>query len=444
MLKAHSEFSRSPAMPSRFSTTQNTLRAGMVGMGMIFDETYRPFFEHAHAAGVYDPRFGLCQIDLAVVASRTGSRAETYRKLAGDKISQFVSFQEPDSIGQLIRHGVDFVCVATPDDRHFSAAKAALQAGKHVLIEKPSVLSLAELDELDKLAREKKVLAKIVYHKLLDPDHKKLRTLVADGELKHVNTGYCTLLEPKSISGGQFAEWIKGRNPGTYVAVHYIKLIDFTFGGRLKSIACTGQRGLVGPASGNTWDSTQLRLIYEYADGREAAFDIHTSWVTPDNFPGYVDQEVQFRFDNGVWNGHSRKRGIECTVEDRTPFQRKININNHYNGEFLEPWGDRSQRGYGVEVLERFTREVATVEFGGLPGERDKRLAAARTLAYNDVSADRQVVAAVQAMEAILAKHATGTPNCIVEIDHKLGGLVLLAPGRSEPEVLYSGRVNAA
>jgi predicted dehydrogenase len=302
---------------------------------------------------------------------------------------------------------------------------------------------LQELDELDRLARQKNVLAKVVYHKLLDPDHKKLRTLVADGELKHVNTGYCTLLEPKSISGGQFAEWITGRNPGTYVAVHYIKLIDFTFGGRLKSIACTGQRGLVGPADGPTWDSTQLRMIYEYDDGREAAFDIHTSWVTPDNFPGYVDQEVQFRFDNGVWNAHSRKRGIECTVEDRTPFQRKINLNNHYNGTFLEPWGERTQRGYGLEVLERFVREVANVEFDGPPAARAKRLVAARQLAYNDVSSDRQTVATVQAMEAILAKHVAGTPNCIVEIDHANGGLVLLAPGRAEPEVLYPGSVNS-
>jgi D-galacturonate reductase len=411
-------------------------------MGMIFDETYRPFFEQAHAAGVYDPRFGVCGVELAAVASRTGSRADAYRQAAGDRIATFVSFKEPDSIGRLLSHGVDFVCVATPDDRHFAAAKAAILAGKHVLIEKPSVLSLQELDELDRLAREKNVLAKVVYHKLLDPDHKKLRTLVADGELKHVNTGYCTLLEPKSISGGQFAEWIKGRNPGTYVAVHYIKLIDFTFGGRLKSVSCTGQRGLVGPADGPTWDSTQLRMIYEYDDGREAAFDIHTSWVTPDNFPGYVDQEVQFRFDNGVWNAHSRKRGIECTVEERTPLQRKININNHYNGTFLEPWGERSQRGYGVEVLERFVREVATVEFGGPQGERAARLAEARKLAYNDVSADRQVVAAVQAMEAILAKHVAGTPNCVVEIDHPRGGLVLLAPGKAEPELLYPGRVN--
>lgn len=420
-----------------------SLRAGMVGMGMIFDETYRPFFEQAHLQhGIYDPAFGICQVELAAVASKTGSRAEKYRKSAGNRIAQFNSFQEPDSIGQLLKSNVDFVCVASPDDRHFSAAKAAILAGKHVLIEKPSVLTLQELDELSALAMKHNVLAKVVYHKLLDPDHKKLRTLVADGELQHVNTGYCTLLEPKSIATGQFAEWIAGRNPGTYVAVHYIKLIDFTFGGRLKSVACTGQRGIVGDSGGPTWDSTQLRLIYQYASGREAAFDIHTSWVTPDNFPGYVDQEVQFRFDNGVWNCHSRKRGVECTVEGRTPLTRKINMNNHYNGTFLEPWGERSQRGYGVEVLERFVREVATVEFGGPESEKSDRLAAARRLSYNDLSADRQTVAAVQAMETILARHAAGAPNCVVEIDHARGGLVLLAPGKAESETLYSGRVN--
>ncbi|MFN0019118.1 MAG: Gfo/Idh/MocA family protein [Pirellulaceae bacterium] len=420
-----------------------SLRAGMVGMGMIFDETYRPFFEQAHLQrGIYDKSFGVCEVELAAVASRTGSRAEAYRKAAGDKIAQFESFKEPDSIGQLLKSGVDFVCVASPDDRHFSAAKGAILAGKHVLIEKPSVLTLQELDELSALAIMHNVLAKVVYHKLLDPDHKKLRTLVADGELQHVNTGYCTLLEPKSIATGQFAEWIAGRNPGTYVAVHYIKLIDFTFGGRLVSVACTGQRGIVGPGDGPTWDSTQLRLIYEYADKRQAAFDIHTSWVTPDNFPGYVDQEVQFRFDNGVWNCHSRKRGVECTVEGRTPLTRKINMNNHYNGTFLEPWGERSQRGYGVEVLERFVREVASVEFGGPQRERPSRLAAARKLPYNDLSADRQTVAAVQAMEAILARHAAGTANCLVEIDHPQGGLVLMTPGKAEVEVLYAGRVN--
>ena len=417
------------------------LRVGMVGMGMIFDETYRPCFETAYKRPLYDPQFGLCQIKLSAVASRTGKRAEAYRKSADNAIYNFQSFTEPNSVGQLLDSDVDLVCIATPDNRHFEGCKAALLAGKHLIVEKPSVLSLTELDELVKIAEEKNVLAKVVYHKLVDPDHKKLRTLVHDGVMKHVNNGYCSLLEPKSISGGQFAEWITGRNPGTYVAVHYIKLIDFSFGGKLKSISATGQRGLVGAKDGPTWDSNQLRMMYEYEDGREAAFDIHTSWVTPDNFPGYVEQEVQFRFDNGLWNGHARKRGVECTIEEKTPFEIKNSMNNHYNGTFVEPWGERAQRGYGLEVIERFLREVATVEHGGPASERDARLASARGLKYNDLSADRQTVATVQALEAILEKHAAGTPNCVVNVNDQHGGLVLYAPGSAEPEVLYSGTV---
>lgn len=411
----------------------------MIGMGMIFDETYAPMFRFAKQ-GIYDSTFGVCEVDFSAVATRTGSRAEKFREANQDTFSNFTSFTEPNAAGQLVSADPDFVCVATPDDRHFAGAKAALEAGKHVIVEKPSVLSLQELDELVALAEKNEVLAKIVYHKLLDPDHKKLRTLVADGELSHVNNGYCTLLEPKSISGGQFAEWIKGRNPGTYVAVHYIKLIDFTFGGKLKRVTCTGQRGLVGPADGNTWDSTQLRLVYEYDSGREAAFDIHTSWVTPDNFPGYVEQEVQFRFDNGNWNGHSRRRGVECTIEDKTPITAKISMNNHYNGSFLEPWEERSQRGYGIEAIERFVREVAEVEFGR-EGSREDRLARIAALEYNSLAADRQVVAAVQSMEALLEEHAAGNPDAVVKVNDEEGGLALYRPGEKTPEVLYLGVV---
>lgn len=436
-----------------------TLRAGMVGMGMIFDETYRPFFERAHAEGLYDRRFGAIEVPLIAVASRTGSRAERYRRAASGRIARFENFAGNDSVDRLVKSGVNFACVATPDDRHFDAARKVLAAGIHLLVEKPSVLTLAQLDELTALSRRQGVLAKVVYHKLLDPDHKKLRTFVADGVLQHVNNGYCSLLEPRSISGSQFAEWIIGRNPGTYVAVHYIKLIDFTFGGRLKTITATGQRGIVGRADGPTWDSCQLRLIYEFAPTgsqsgasgtieesaatlpREAAFDIHTSWVTPDNFPGYVEQEVQFRFDNGVWNGHSRKRGVECTVEGQTPLGIKTTLNNHYSSRFLEPWGERSQRGYGVEVLERFVREAAYIEFGGPAESRSARLTEMERLTYDDLSADRQTVAAVQALEAILARQHSGRPDCVVRVNDSRGGLVLYEPGVREPEILYAPRV---
>jgi hypothetical protein len=182
-------------------------------------------------------------------------------------------------------------------------------------------------------------------------------------------------------------------------------------------------------------------LVYEYDDGREAAFDIHTSWVTPDNFPGYVEQEVQFRFDNGVWNAQQRKRGVELTVEGRTPIARKTTINNHYNGTFIEPWNARSQRGYGLEAIRRFIEEVAFVEFAGPASERAGRLDAVRDLNFSDLAADRQTVAAVHAMEAMLERHAAGSPNCTVHVNHPSGGLALFEPGQAEPTILYRPRV---
>jgi len=393
------------------------MTAGMVGMGMIFDDTYRPFFEAVARQGLYDRRFGDLDVQLVAVATKTGSRAERYQRQSAGLLPSFANCAGDAAVQQMLQHRPTFACVATPDNRHFEASRAILEAGVHLLVEKPSVLSLSELDELTAIAERRGVLARVVYHKLLDPDHKKLRTLVSDNVLQHVNNGYCSLLEPRQISGQQFSEWITGRNPGTYVAVHYIKLIDFTFGGRLKTVLCTGQRGLVGPRDGNTWDSCQLRLIYEYTDGREAAFDIHTSWVTPDNFPGYVEQEVQFRFDNGIWNGHSRKRGVELTVDQLTPLKLKNTINNHYNGSFLEPWGERSQRGYGIEVIDRFAREVAWVEHGGSAAERSQRLQQIRQLEYADLAADRQVVAAIEAMERILEEQAAGRPDRVARYD---------------------------
>lgn len=419
------------------------LRVGMVGVGMIFEETYAPFFETAAETPLYDVATGPVQVQLAALVSRTGQRAARYLQQRGNLFPSCQNLAGAQALEEMLRQPINVVCIATPDNRHYEPARCALAAGKHVLIEKPSVLNLSELDELVALAQRQGVLAKVVYHKLLDPDHKRLRTLVCDGVLRHVNNGYCSLLEPKSISRSQFAEWIDGRNPATYVAVHYLKLIDFTFGPHwsLDRVTATGQRGLVGNPQGSTWDSVQMQVVYRHPDQREAAFDIHTSWVTPDNFPGYVEQEVQFRFDNGVWNAHQRKRGVEVTVEGRNPQEFKITPNHHYNAEFLEPWGQRRRRGYGIEVLERFFREVAYVEYGGPPEQRDQRLRAMQQLDYNDLAADRRCVAIVQALEAILERAAHGKTGCVVRINGPDGGLVLYEPGRLEKVVLYAPAV---
>ena len=107
------------------------LRAGMVGVGMIFDETYRPLFEQLHAEGLYRRDFGFVDVQLAAVASRTGQRAARYQAALGN----FRNCAGTDAMAQLLREPVDVVCVATPDDRHFEAAKlAGLSQIDHLII----------------------------------------------------------------------------------------------------------------------------------------------------------------------------------------------------------------------------------------------------------------------------------------------------------------------
>src|SRR5438128_2301994 len=128
---------RQPAKP-----TQQRLGAGMIGLGMIFDETYRPLFEQLHAEGLYRRDFGPVGVELAAVATRTGARGAKYHRVSRGKVADFANFHGRDAVHKLLEHGCDAVCVATPDDRHFNAARTALSAGKHTLIEKPSVLRL--------------------------------------------------------------------------------------------------------------------------------------------------------------------------------------------------------------------------------------------------------------------------------------------------------------
>ena len=76
----------SPGTPFGYDAAMNAtvparrIRVGMAGLGMIFDETYRPVFEQLHADGLYRRDFGPVEVELAAVASRTGSRAERLRQ----------------------------------------------------------------------------------------------------------------------------------------------------------------------------------------------------------------------------------------------------------------------------------------------------------------------------------------------------------------------------
>lgn len=79
--------------------------------------------------------------------------------------------------------GVDAVAIATPISTHYAIAKAALSAGKHVLVEKPITGSAKEAEELIAIAKEKKLTLMVGHTFIYTGAVRKMKEMVDAGEI---------------------------------------------------------------------------------------------------------------------------------------------------------------------------------------------------------------------------------------------------------------------
>lgn len=78
---------------------------------------------------------------------------------------------------------IDLVVVNTPNITHYDFAKKAINAGKHLVIEKPFTATVAEAEELILLAKEKKVIISVYHNRRYDSDFKTVKKVLNEGLL---------------------------------------------------------------------------------------------------------------------------------------------------------------------------------------------------------------------------------------------------------------------
>lgn len=142
--------------------TSRTLRAGLVGYGFAGQTFHAPVLSAVPG------------LELAAVAS---SRPH---KVHADWPGVAVV---PDAGALVGRSDIDLVVVATPNAQHHPVAKAALEAGKHVVVDKPFTLDVAEARELELLARRNNRVLAVYQNRRFDADYLTLKDVLASGEL---------------------------------------------------------------------------------------------------------------------------------------------------------------------------------------------------------------------------------------------------------------------
>jgi len=225
------------------------VRVAMLGCGAIG-------FEHGTAINAVDG------LEYALVCDRNEERlAKARQAFPGVRTCQDAEqiANDPD---------LDLVIISTPPNTHASLAMQMLDAGKHVVVEKPFCLTTAEADGVIELARERLRLLTVYQCRRWDPDYLAIRRVVDEqtiGPIFHLETfigGYahpCAYWHShEPISGGVFYDW----------GSHYLDWILQLIPDRVVSVSGIAHKRVWHDVTNADQSSMRLR----FAQGQEAEF----------------------------------------------------------------------------------------------------------------------------------------------------------------------------
>jgi predicted dehydrogenase len=147
---------------------------------------------------------------------------------ASEERRRFVQQMFPQSItmetaeNALSDGEVDAVIIATPAKTHFELACRALQAGKHVFVEKPLATTVAEVDELDRRAKERGLVIMAGHTFIYNSAVRYVKELIDRGELGEIRYIYSQRLNLGRIRSDIDALW--------NFAPHDVSIIQYWLG----------------------------------------------------------------------------------------------------------------------------------------------------------------------------------------------------------------------
>ena len=225
------------------------VRVGMLGYGAIGHE-------HAVAIGLTDG------LELAAVCDPNPARIDAARVLTPDVRGH------ADGEALLADDGVDLVVVSTPPNTHADWVLRALQADKHVVVEKPFCLTVEEADRQIAAAADAGLTLAVYQNRRWDADYLAVKAAVRAGrvgEVFHVETfvgGYdhpCNFWHSDAeISGGAIYDW----------GSHYLDWILDLLPQPVQWVSATAHKRVWHDVT----NADHTRVLLHFADGVEAEF----------------------------------------------------------------------------------------------------------------------------------------------------------------------------
>lgn len=213
--------------------------------------------------------------------------------------SSYTNVRKVRSFEEVLEDGsIDKVAIATPAATHFQLAKRAIEAGKHVYVEKPLCLSIAEGRELIDYAHSKNRTLMVGHLLQYHPCVVKLREMVKAGELGKLYYITSNRLNLGKIRSEENALWS--------FAPHDISVILGLAGHLPSSVQCNGEHYLTQGVA----DTTLTQMVFP--GGLRA--HVFVSWLNP-----FKEQKLTVVGSNGM-----------AVFDDTKPWPEKLVVYRDY------------------------------------------------------------------------------------------------------------------
>ena len=224
---------------------KSMLRVGVIGYGYWGPNIVRNF--HAQ--------------DQSRVTMVCDTRSEALAKVAKAHPEVEVT---TDVKGLLRSPQIDIVAVVTPVWTHFELAKAALENGKHVFVEKPFTASVAQAKELIEIAERKNLRIMVDHTFLFTGAVRKIRQLIDSGVL-----GELYYYDSTRVNLGLFQHDV---NVVWDLAPHDLSIMDYLIEEKPEAISATGQNHVNGVE-----DVAYLTVYYP----NKIIAHVNVNWLSP-------------------------------------------------------------------------------------------------------------------------------------------------------------------
>src|SRR5256886_16171268 len=211
---------------------------------------------------------------LAEVASATGARnaVTDYRELLDNAEIEAVYIS------------------ATPETTHYPMARDCFAAGKHVFLEKPLALTLAEADELVATARERKLKFTIGHSQRFNPKFAYVRKSIRDGSIGRPVSALVSRHIPRNL-GNKISGRIK-LSPAAMEATHDLDFVLWCLEpSRPVRVYSQTNFGAMQEASGAPIPDTQWITVTMDSG---VAFVIGAGWSLPPGYPNFSTTWIEF------------------------------------------------------------------------------------------------------------------------------------------------------